>query len=118
MADVEKRRHHRFLALLDIRVVPGEGAPADLRLMTIDISTGGARCASNRPLESEATLKIELHLVGGDLRGPVMVDAKAKVLRCVERAGGMESRRYEISLQFTQMEEEDKKRLQGYLSGL
>jgi c-di-GMP-binding flagellar brake protein YcgR len=118
MSDVEKRRHHRFLALLEVKVAPGEGVPADLKLMTIDISSGGARCASNKQLEADASLKAALHLVGGDLRAPVIVDVDAKVLRCRERPGDMPSRRYEISLQFTRMEAEDRKRLQAYLNSL
>ncbi len=118
MSDDEKRRHHRFLAVLEVRVVPGEHAPPDLKLMTIDISSGGARCASNRPIEADVTLKVTLHLVGGDLRAPAIVDVDAKVLTCKERPGDMPSRRYEISLQFTRMEAGDRKRLQAYLNSL
>jgi len=118
MSDVEKRRHHRFLALLEVRVVPGERVPSDLKLMTIDISSGGARCASNRPIEADVLIKMTLHLVGGDLRAPMILDVDAKVLRCGERPGDMPSRRYEISLQFTRMETEDRKRLQAYLNSL
>ncbi len=118
MSDVEKRRNHRFLALLEVRVVPGEHVPPDLKLMTIDISSGGARCASNRQVEADAPLKVTVHLVGGDLRAPAIVDVDAKVLRCRERPGDMPSRRYEISLQFTRMEAEDRKRLQAYLNSL
>jgi len=43
MADDEKREYHRFLALLEVRVLPGDQVPADLKLVTIDIGTGGAR---------------------------------------------------------------------------
>jgi c-di-GMP-binding flagellar brake protein YcgR len=118
MSDVEKRRHHRFLALLEVRVVPGERVPPDLKLMTIDISSGGARCASNRPLEADLPLKLTLHLVGGDLRAPAIVDVDAKVLRSGDRPGDVPARRYEISLQFTRMEAEDRKRLQAYLNSL
>ncbi len=118
MGDIENRRHHRFLALLDVRVVPGDRVPADLKLMTIDISTGGARCASNRPLEQDALLKLTLTLIGGNQRAPATVDVEAKVLRCTERAGTIESRRFEVSLQFTRVEPEDKKRLQGYVNSL
>src|SRR5213593_4700062 len=101
MTDVEKRENHRWLALLEVRVLPGEHIPADLKLATIDIGTGGARCASNRPLDAEAPLKMTLSLIGGDLRVPAMVDLEAKVLRCTEKAGAIESRRYEIAIQFT-----------------
>jgi PilZ domain-containing protein len=118
MGDDEKRRHHRFMALLEVRVLPGDRVPADLKLTTIDIGTGGARCASNRPLDAEAPLKLTITLIGGDLRAPAMVDVEAKVLRCAERAGAIESRRYEIALQFTHVESEDHKRLQGYLNNL
>ena len=118
MSDVEKRRHHRFLALLEVRVVQGERVPSDLKLMTIDISSGGARCASNRPIEADVTLTLTLSLVGGDLRGPAVVDVDARVLRCGERPGDLPGRRYELSLQFTRVEPEDKKRLQAYLNSL
>jgi len=118
MGDDEKRRDHRFLALLEIRVLPGDRIPADLRLATIDIGTGGARCASNRPLDSGASLKLTITLIGGDLKAPAMVDVEAKVLRCSQKAGAIESRRYEIALQFTHVEPDDRKRLQGYLNNL
>ncbi len=118
MADAEKRRHHRFLALLEVRVLPGDRIPADLKLTTIDIGTGGARCASNRPLGADETLKMTLTLIGGDLRAPEMLDLEARVLRCTERSGAIESRRFEVALQFTHVEVEDKKRLQGYLNSL
>ncbi len=118
MADAEKRRHHRFLALLEVRVLPGDRIPADLKLTTIDIGTGGARCASNRQLDADALLKMTLTLIGGDLRAPEMLDLEARVLRCTERAGAIESRRFEVALQFTHADAEDKKRLQGYLNCL
>ena len=118
MADDEKREYHRFLALLEVRVLPGDQVPADLKLVTIDIGTGGARCASNRPLEADALLKLTLTLIGGDLRQPASVDVEAKVLRSTVRAQAIESRRYEIALEFTHVEAEDKKRLQGYLNNL
>ena len=38
MTDVEKRENHRWLALLDVRVLPGEHIPADLKLAMIDIA--------------------------------------------------------------------------------
>ena len=118
MNDDEKRRHHRFLALLEIRVLPGERIPADLKLTTIDIGTGGARCASNRPLDADLPLNLSLTLIGGDLRAPAMVDVEAKVLRCTEKPGAIESRRYEVALQFTHVDAEDRKRLQGYVNSL
>ena len=118
MSDVEKRRHHRFLALLEMKVAPGEHVPADVKLTTIDISSGGARCASNRPLDSDLSLKVMLSLVGGDLRGPASVEVEARVLRCKDRPQEMPTRRYEISLQFTRIEAEDRKRLQVFLNGL
>src|SRR5262249_28123271 len=118
VGDDEKRRHHRFLALLEIKVLPGEHVPADLRLMTIDIGTGGARCAANRPLDTDLALRLSLTLVGGDLRSPATVEVEAKVLRCIDKPGAIESRRYEIALQFTRMEAEDRKRLQAYVNSL
>jgi len=118
MSNVEKRRHHRFLALLEVRVAPGEHVPADLKLMTIDISSGGARCASNLALEADVPLRVTLQLVGGDLRAPAIVEVEARVLRCAERPGPNPGRRYEITLQFTRIEPEDKKRLQAYLNSL
>ena len=118
MGDVEKRRDHRFLALLEVRVLPGDRIPADLKLATIDIGTGGARCASNRPVDADASLKMTLSLIGANPRGTVMVDVEAKVLRCTDRGGPIESRRYELALQFSHIEPEDRKRLQAYLNEL
>jgi len=118
VSEVEKRRHHRFLALLEMRVAPGEHVPADVKLMTIDISSGGARCASNLPLDSDLSIRVTLSLVGGDLPGPSLLEVEARVLRCQDRPRELPARRYEISLQFTRIDAEDRKRLQAYLNGL
>jgi c-di-GMP-binding flagellar brake protein YcgR len=118
MSDVEKRKNHRFQALLDVRILPGDGIPADLKLMTVDIATGGARCASNRPLDAGLALKLTLTLIGGDMRAPAKMDVEAAVLRCTEKPGAIESRRYEIALRFTHVNAEDRRRLQSYVNSL
>jgi PilZ domain-containing protein len=118
MSDDEKRRHHRFLALLEMKVRAGQRVPSDLKLTTIDVSTGGARCASNRPLESDVPLRVTLSLVGGNLRAPEIVDIEATVLRCSDLPGAQGDRRYEIILRFSGMEAADRKRLQAYLNSL
>ncbi len=118
MGDVEKRQHHRFMALLDVRALPGERIPSDLRLATIDIAAGGARCASNRPLDAGLLLKLTFTLVGGNLREPATIDVEATVLRCLERPASIESRRYEAALQFTHIDAEDRRRLLSYLNTL
>lgn len=115
---MDKRRYHRFLALLEVRVLPGEGVPADLRLATIDVSVGGARCASNRPLEEGTRLQITLTLVGGALGQNLPIDAEVSVLRCTTNPRAPETRRYELALQFVKMETGDRSRLQGYLNSL
>ena len=118
MGDVEKRQHHRFMALLDVRALPGDRIPADLRLATLDIAVGGARCASNRPLDAGLPLKLTFTLVGGDLREPATIDVEATVLRCFENPASIESRRYEAAIRFTQIEAEDRRRLLSYLNTL
>jgi len=115
---MDKRRHHRFLALLEVRVLPGEGIPADLKVVTVDVAVGGARCASNRPLEAGARLQITLTLVGGGLRQEAAIDAEASVLRCTTNAAAPETRRYELALSFTSMDSDDRSRLQAYLNRL
>src|SRR5262245_3394365 len=109
MGDVEKRQHHRFMALLQVRALPGDRIPADLRLATLDIAAGGARCASNRALDSGLPLKLTFTLVGGNLREPATLDVEATVLRCVERPQAVESRRYEAALRFTHIDAEDRR---------
>ncbi|MGH9750314.1 MAG: PilZ domain-containing protein [Candidatus Polarisedimenticolia bacterium] len=116
--DLEKRRFHRFMALLEVRVLPGERIPGDLRLSTIDIAAGGARCAVNRPLDAQTRLQLTFTMVGGDLRQPAAVDAEALVLRCKENPRAPETRRYEVALEFVRMEPEDRKRLVAYLNSL
>ena len=106
------------MALLDLRVLPGERIPGDLRVATIDVSVGGLRCASNRPLDPNLNLKLTLTLVGGDLRDPLPIDADAMVLRCAESPAAPEHRRYDLALEFTRMDTQDRKRLQNYLNGL
>lgn len=114
----EKRRYHRFMALLEVRVLPGDRIPQDLKLVTIDIAAGGARCASNRPLESDLPIRMTFTLVGGDLRQPVHVDAEARVLRSTENSKAPEARRYQIAIQFVHMEPADQAQLVAYLNNL
>lgn len=118
MQGKEKRRHHRFMALLEVRILPGNDVPADLKLTTIDVAVGGARCAANRPLTQDARLQMTLTLVGGDLRQPEPIDLEAMVLRSHERPGAPEARRYEVALEFTRIDPQDRKRLVSYLNAL
>jgi c-di-GMP-binding flagellar brake protein YcgR len=114
----DKRKYHRFLALLEVRILPGERIPADLKVATIDISVGGARCACNRSLEPNLNLKLTFTLVGGDLRDPLPIDADAVVLRSTENPAAPEHRRHEVALEFTRMDAQDRRRLQSYLNSL
>jgi hypothetical protein len=114
----EKRRHHRFMALLEVRVLPGEGIPADLKLVTIDIAASGARCASNHPLAQGTRLQLTFTLVGGDLRQPTQVEAEAVVLRCTNVPSAPAPRRYQVALELVRMEPQDRKRLVEYLNAL
>jgi len=118
MGDVEKRQHDRILALLEVRALPGDRVPADLKLATLDMAAGGARCASNRPLDADLPLKLTFTLVGGNLRDPATIDVEATVLRCIEKPAAIESRRYEVALRFTRVEAEDRRRLLSYLNSL
>jgi c-di-GMP-binding flagellar brake protein YcgR len=115
---VDKRRYHRFLALLEVRVVPGEGIPTDLKLATIDIAVGGARCASNRPLNEDTRLQLTLNLVGGDLSQALTVEAEAVVLRCTVNPSAPEPRRYEVALRFERIDPAERDRLRNYLNTL
>ncbi len=114
----DKRKYHRFLALLEVRVLPGDGVPPDLKLSTIDIAVGGARCAANRPLADKLSVKMTFTLVGGDLRQPLSIDTDARVLRCTEKPGALESRRYETAFEFVRIDPQDRQKLQSYLNSL
>ena len=116
--DKEKRRHHRFMALLEVHVLPGDKVPSGLKLTTVDVAVGGARCASNRDLEQGARMQMTLVLVGGDLREPTRFELDAAVLRCQERPKAPEPRRYEVALEFTRIDPADRKRLVAYLNAL
>jgi len=118
MQGKEKRRHHRFMALLEVHVLPGDKVPVDLKLTTVDVAVGGARCASNRPLEEGSRLQMTLVLVGGELRVPTRIELEAGVLRCQERPKAPEPRRYEVALEFTRIDPEDRKLLITYLNAL
>jgi c-di-GMP-binding flagellar brake protein YcgR len=119
MADPqEKRRYHRFMALLEVRVLPGERVPPDLKLTTIDIAAGGARCASNRRLDDNLRLQMSFTLVGGDLRQPTTIDVDATVLRCSENPSAPEPRRFALALEFVRVDPQDKRKLVDYLNSL
>jgi hypothetical protein len=116
---IEKRQHHRFLALLEIRILSDSSASqGDLRLMTIDVGLGGARCACNRELPGGTSLHLVLTIEGGGLSSPLPIDLNAKVLRCWETPGPDPSRSYEVALQFVRIDPQDRKRLQSYLNSL
>ena len=117
---IEKRRHHRPMALLDVKVLLGGGRAnqPDMKLATIDIAVGGMRCASNVPLDPGIRLRMKLDMVGGDLRQPATIVGDACVLRCSERPEQPEVRRYEIALEFVQISSQDRKRLESYLNSL
>jgi c-di-GMP-binding flagellar brake protein YcgR len=118
--ETDKRRHYRPLALLNLKILPGGGAPipAELQLATMDVAVGGMRCASNLRLDPDCRIRISLELIGGDLRNPETVVGDARVLRCKEQPDQPEVRRFELALEFVQMSPQDKKRLQGYLNSL
>jgi len=115
---IERRRHHRFMALLEVRVLPGEKIPVDLRLTTIDIAAGGARCAANRPIEQNVRIQMAITLVGGTLNNPSPMDVDAVVQRCTERPRAPENRRYELALEFVRIDPQDRKKLVSYLNTL
>ncbi|HET6277462.1 MAG TPA: PilZ domain-containing protein [Candidatus Polarisedimenticolia bacterium] len=117
--EIEKRRHHRFMALLEVRVRSGPAASADgLKLVTLDVALGGARCACNRELPAGTSLHLVLTLEGGGLNAPLPIDLDATVLRCRETPGPDPARSYEAALQFVRIDPQDRKRLQSYLNDL
>jgi PilZ domain-containing protein len=115
---VDKRKHHRFLAMLKVHVTPGDQVPADLVLTTVDIGVGGARCAGNHRLLEKITLKLTFTLEGGGLSQPFPIELDAMVLRCSEQSKTNERHRYDIALQFVRMDPQDRIRLQDYLNSL
>jgi len=107
------------MALLEVRVLSGPAAPPDdLKLVTLDVALGGARCACNRDLPEEMSLHLVLTLEGGELNAPLPIDLDATVLRCRETPGPDPSRSYEVALQFVRIDPQDRKRLQRYLNNL
>ncbi len=114
----ERRRHHRFMALLEVHVVPGDRIPVDLRLTTIDIAAGGARCAANHAIEQDVRLQLTITLVGGTLKSPSPMDVDAVVQRCTEKPRAAENRRYELALEFVRIDPQDRKKLVTYLNDL
>jgi len=119
-SETEKRHHHRPLARLDVKLTPAPGhdLPHGLQVATIDVAVGGVRCACNQRLEPQTILRIALTLVGGDLRQPTTIETEARVRRCSERPGAPDIRRYDVAMEFTRMDPQDKKRLQAYLNSL
>ncbi len=93
---IEKRRHHRPMALLDVKVLLGGGGAnqPDMKFATIDVAVGGMRCASNVPLDPGIRLRMKLDMVGGGLRQPATIVGDACVLRCSERQEQPEVRRW------------------------
>ncbi len=116
--DIDKRRHPRARASLTTNIHSMPGGESDLELVTIDISLGGARCAGNRPIEPDTTLRLHFRLEGGELPKPETVSVEATVRRCIENLEAPEHRRYEIAMQFLRLESEARRMLQTYLNSL
>jgi hypothetical protein len=89
-----------------------------LKLVTLDVGLGGARCACNRELPEGTSLHLVLTLEGGGLNSPLPIDLDATVLRCRETPGPDPARAYEAALQFIRIDPQDRKRLQSYLNDL
>jgi len=119
-SDVEKRKHHRQRAGLEVTIVPrpDHRLPADLRLITSDVSLDGMRCASNAPLEPGTELQLKLSLVGGDLSRPETIDVVGKVLRCSVRDGSPDVRRHGVAISFISIDPQDRRKLQRYLNSI
>lgn len=119
-SDVEKRKHHRQRAGLEVTIVPRpeQPLPADLHLITSDVALEGMHCASNQPLEPGTEMHLKLSLVGGDVSGEQVVDVVGKVLRCSIREGAPDVRRHGIALAFTTITPQDRRKLQQYLNSL
>jgi len=115
---MDKRQHHRFIARLDVRVLPGDSIPSDLALSTLDIAVGGALCGSNLDLPADTRMHLTFTLIGGELHDPVPIDVEARVLRCRENPDSIPSRRYELALEFETIDPRDRRRLQSYLNSL
>jgi c-di-GMP-binding flagellar brake protein YcgR len=114
----DKRRHHRSLASLSVRVQSGRGIPPGLQIVSIDIGVGGVRCAANQPVEPKTQLQMHFTLVGGDLPQPQSITADGIVLRCTENPAAPEPRRYEVAVQFLRIEPQARQKLQSYLNSL
>lgn len=117
-AGADKRQHHRFLVRLDVRVVAGDSLPADLRLTTVDVGVGGARCLSSGRLPEGSRLQIILTIVGGPLLQPVPIAVDSVVLRCQERPEPHHGFPFEAVLQFARIDPREKRQLQSYLNAL
>jgi len=114
----EKRQHHRFLARLEIRVDSGDHLPQDLRLSTLDVSVGGARCLASGRLVERSRLHVTLTLVGGALQAPEAIPIDAVVLRSQTRPEPHHGFPFEAALQFVRIDPREKRRLQSYLNSL
>ncbi len=106
------------MAALEVKVEPDARVPADLKLVTVDMAVGGARCAANKPIDADTQMRIVITLVGSDPAQSSSVNADAVVLRCVERPEAPEPRRYEVALKFERMENAERRTLQLYLNKL
>ena len=115
---IDRRKHHRFYASLEVRVLPAEGLPADLRLLTTNIALGGARCASNHPLPVGTRLKMTFTIIGAGVLKPQPIDLDAEVLRTFEKPGAPAHRRYELAIGFTRLEAGDRRVLESWLNSL
>ena len=115
---VDKREHHRFIARLEVRALPGDKVPSDLVLATLDMAVGGARCSSNLPVPEETHIQLTVTLVGGELRAPTPIDVESKVRRCHENPEAIPIRRYELALEFVRIDPQDRRLLQNYLNAL
>ena len=106
----QRREYYRLNTVLPVNIViepRGEEGAQAVKCLSLDISAGGMRLASGRGLKKDSLLTCEMELSGKAFK------IKAKVIRST--AVYNEEYKYEIGVQFVELDEKVRKEIIGYI---
>ena len=104
----ERRRYPRVPCVLPIRLTP-LGEPGVIETLTKSLSVGGVRCLS--PVKRPLLTPVSVELIPGKGLDPIMVSGKILWVEPVPM-----SEQFQLGIEFSNLKEQDSRRLSVYIS--
>ena len=106
----ERRIKLRLRAYRPVRLQP-RGSATVIETLTKDISAGGMRCLSPKPVPVSTPVTIELHFGAG--QEPLLVEGRTVWFQTLP-----ESDQYDLGISFVDLTEQKQRRLSAYFESL